>query len=341
MTHTVKARTRDAVLLSAAVVAAALAVPALPPLGLPLAALPMALLCYSGLQALALLAALAGAAAATFAYGPVYGALTALLLLAAGPLATRLLRTRRVWQVVAVLSAVAFVAIVGAEAARSSMAGSDLVTDMRKQIEGVSSLWAQTMARSLPEGQTDASFVEDLRREAVAMGMRTWPGTYALIAGLTALLSVRAAAFAGRKRGADIRTPAPLAEVDLPWHVVWGVIAAFALLAYAAWARAPGGWASMAGTNAMIVCGTLLVVQGAAVSSGLYRKLEAMQNSLALRVTLVAGLVAMVILGPPLLVVLLAVVGGADLWLNFRRLPREGGERPPSPTEPTPGQGLD
>lgn len=327
-------------MLTVAVLAASILVPALPPIGLPLVALPLAWLCYSGATWLALGASVAGAAL-VWALDPVYGGLTLVLMLAAGPLAAKLLRSMRLWKVVALLAVIAFVTIVGTEAVRSSADGSDLATDMRKQVTVVADAWAVALEDSLPEGTADEGAVAELRAEAVRLGMLTWPSTYALIAGLAALLAARAVAHAARKLHALPRPVEPLARLDLSWHVVWGVIAALGLLAAARGMKAPDGVASMLGVNLLIVSASLLFAQGLGVAVGLYRKLETMENSGSLRVTLVAGMLATIVLGAPVLFGSLAVVGLADLWANFRGLPRDGKERPPSSLEPMSRHGLD
>jgi hypothetical protein len=115
--------------------------------------------------------------------------------------------------------------------------------------------------------------------------------------------------------------PRPLVAFDVSIHVVWPLIAGLGLIAWAFGFDMQTSWPAMIGYNLVIVMSSVLAVQGLGVTEFTMRRFRL---GILLRV-LAYGLLLLLL--PQAFVPLLAVLGAADLWVNFRKLPR--GDEPP------------
>ena len=176
------------------------------------------------------------------------------------------------------------------------------------------------------EGLTVAGFVGGAIEEMVAQAgvfgemqdalASSWPALMVSMNGLAAILSVALVGRAGAMRGAAVRPLPPLAKLDLdPWLTVMP-IAAIALLAASRLPVAQAGTAGTVGLNVLIVARWVFFLQGVAVFAGLYERAGFPRFTRAAGYALLGVTEA--------LVPLVSLTGLADVWLNMRRLPRDG-----------------
>jgi hypothetical protein len=142
-----------------------------------------------------------------------------------------------------------------------------------------------------------------------------WPSLVVTMNGFAAVLSVVGVGFVGiRSRAGTSRFPA-VASIDLdPRTVVPGIIG-IALLAAG---RLPVGFAPLLdaiGRNVLLVVRWVFFLQGVAIFAALYERAKYGRAARSLGYVLL-GVTEM-------LIPLVSLTGLADVWLNFRRLPRE------------------
>lgn len=326
------AEARDYAFVTAACLAGGLLVPQFAVLGVPLCAFGLAWLAYrfgiaSSIGAAVFTTAVVAAALAVRVPGsplpPQSFAVTVLsiapALLAAGPMAAVMLRTRAGLRVTAIIAGASFAGTIAAAALDAALSGTDLV--------GVTQRLVQTMTDAVKttQGQAGGAVLQqqlDLVR-AIAMA---WPALELLGAIAAGAVSVAAVSWVAKRLGVHVKRLPPLERLDLDWNLSWVAVAGFGLLAWASYARQPDGVVAFLGWNVMVIARGLLFVQGLAVFAGLYRK--ARLGPLG-RVLGYAFLVlAEIVIPPPVPIGLVSVTGLADLWINIRRLPRKGSEGP-------------
>jgi hypothetical protein len=144
----------------------------------------------------------------------------------------------------------------------------------------------------------------------------SWPG---LLVSMNAFAAVLVAAIVGRagvRRGATVRPIPPLARLDLDPRVAVLPIVAIALLAAGRIPAAIGPALEVTGMNVLIVARWVFFLQGIAVFAGLYERAGFSRTTRALGYALLGVTEA--------LLPLVSLTGLADVWLNMRRLPRDG-----------------
>jgi uncharacterized protein YybS (DUF2232 family) len=145
--------------------------------------------------------------------------------------------------------------------------------------------------------------------------LRVWPSLLAVIHGLSALMSVAAVGMVASRFGVRVNAFPSLHLFDLDARVALLPIAAAGLFAAD---RFSGGDVEMLGMladNALIVARWTFFLQGIAVFAGVYQRVGLGRFSRSLGYMLLG--VAEVLLP------LVSLTGLADVWVNFRRLPRE------------------
>jgi hypothetical protein len=299
-----------------------------PVVGLPIAAAALAGLVYGGRGGLALLTSVAaGILAGLIAHAsglyvvvfPLVGvaadaaatcwftALTVASFVLVGPGTVRLMRTGSPYRAIAVVVlglSVAQALLLSMFAAQAGQTVQELVGTVATQMvtqAGVSGDMADAISSS-------------------------WPGLLVSMNAIAALLIAVLVGRAGVRNHAAVRTLPPLARLDLDPRMAILPIAAIAFLASGRLPLASAEAIGVAGANLLVVARWLFFLQGVAVFAGLYERAGFS------RTTRAAGYVLLGV--TEALLPLVSLTGLADIWLNMRRLPRDGVvpetvERPP------------
>jgi hypothetical protein len=294
---------------------------AIPPVGLPLAALVLGRFVYAGAGTLAIVTALLGAVAPAL-FSVVVPAISDVSMIAMTlPVllglvwAARAVRRLKAWQVFAVITLVAFVGFIATTAIGYGSAGASLSEGIAAEVDIVMDGFDELFLSTTMDATARLSYGS--LRESLRMWLRQiWPGLNLVMIALGAALSTLLLARLSRAHGVETSGPAPLDRIDVSWHMVWPLIAALGILAATFYAERAGGVAAGIGWNLLIVSLAVFVVQGLGVS-------EASLKRLRLRMVprvLIYGLM----LWTGALMPVLALLGVADMWVNFRRLPRNG-----------------
>jgi hypothetical protein len=192
---------------------------------------------------------------------------------------------------------------------------------------GLSSMQAAVLwSLAMTAGQTVPALVGGVVAEVAAQTgafadmeeaiVSSWPGLLVSMNAFTAVVVAVIVGRAGVRRGAVVRPLPPLARVDLDPRMAIVPIVAIALLAAG---RIPASFApalDAVGVNVLIVARWVFFLQGVAVFAELYERAGFS------RMTRVAGYVLLGV--TEALLPLVSLTGLADIWLNMRRLPRDG-----------------
>lgn len=155
-----------------------------------------------------------------------------------------------------------------------------------------------------------------LAEEMVETAVRLWPGALVVQSGLIAIVVVMVVGLAGRRVGVELRRFPPLADFDLDARAALLPIVAVALMAAARLSGQGDTWLETAGVNVLMVARFVFFVQGVAVFAGLYRKANVSRTMRGF---------GFVVLGvTELFVPAVSLTGLADVWINIRRLSRDG-----------------
>jgi uncharacterized protein YybS (DUF2232 family) len=283
-----------------------------PFLGVPIAASALAWLWFRGMKLPAVIVAV-GCGAATFASdlaGPIY---VTLWLLVAGPLAASMLRKRSLTSVVLVVTILMSGIWIGVLTGAAAYEGKNV------QVLMVSLVDTATEPALRQVVGTDQG-AEETRKQIDGMAetfTRMWPAVFVIVSFLTALFSVSAVAMVARASGTDVSGSQALQELDMSPHVVWALIVGVGMIAadkfLVGWS---GGILGIAGENIVRVTQWVLFVQGVAVFAGLYRRAGFSRLSRSLGYVLL-GITEM-------LLPLVSLTGLVDLFVNIRKLPRDG-----------------
>jgi uncharacterized protein YybS (DUF2232 family) len=254
------------------------------------------------------------------AYGPLVGALTGLVLAVAGPIATRLVRSWTAWQVAGLIAAAALLVSAGVavmEIVSSGLGASGYVD--RSVSEVVRAIAPVAAAQGLKVSAAEQAKLVQLGLYALL------PAMTLLMSVLAGLVSVKVVTWVGQRSGESVRTLPSLPELDLSWHFVWLVIAALAVGATDAFLHFRYVWLEILGVYLLLPARVLMYAQGMGVFSWLYRRAH---MSGVMRTVNYVLLTVVELAGLPVV----GLVGVADLWLNFRGLPRIG-TVPQAPTD--------
>lgn len=309
---------RSTAMLVAGVVVAALAMTLFhPALTLPVAGACLAALCFGG-QGLIALVTSVGAGVLTSLVGQtsayvvgfpligvtlaarapyVLGALAIGSLLLLGPITAGLMRRRPPFETTFVLAAGLSVMQVVALASLASGAGQTLTQFVATAFANVTSQVGQ-----LADAQ-DALVV-------------AWPSMIVALNGFTAILTIAGAGVAAARLGVDTQRLPPLAAIDLDPRMVVLPIVAIALLAASRLPLEISSTLDVVGTNLLMVARWMFFLQGLAMFAGLYERAKFGRTARSLGYVLLGVTEA--------LIPLVSLTGLADIWLNLRRLPRDG-----------------
>lgn len=316
-------RMRPAVAIAVCLVGAVVAT-MFPFVGIPVAAGGLASLWFGGRKTTAVLAALGGGAATLVTALPsptpsaIVGAVhIALWLLVAGPLAAVLLRR---WQAVNVLLVVAGLSVVlmaGLFGITAALQAENVQTFVSSQVRSIiEPLVTQALAPDAAAGEVPEEVAEQID-ELVDGAVRAWPSAVAVEAGLAAMLALVVVGTVAVRSGVAVRSVPRFEALDLSPHVVWGLIAGIGLVAAD---KFLGGWnggvLGLVGENAMRITQWVLFVQGVAVFAALYKKVG---------IGRLSRMFGFILLGvTEAFVPLVSLTGLIDMWVNVRKLPRDG-----------------
>ena len=291
-----------------------------PVVGLPIAAAGSAALVYRRLTPVAVAASvvgglLAGALASTTLYTvivPLVGVeivewaavvstvLAVASLVLVGPVGARAMRSLSPFVVTAMLAAGLSALQLAALWALASGVGQGLQSYLAEAIVGM-------IAATGGTGLVEETIVS------------LWPSMMVALNGFASLASVAAIGAMARRAGVAVRQYPALPAVDLDPRAALLPITAIVLLAAS---RLQVGWAGTAetvGVNLLVVARWVFFLQGVAVFAGLYQRAG---------VSRPVRLLGFALLGvTEALLPLVSLTGLADVWLNIRRLPRDGAGR--------------
>jgi hypothetical protein len=280
-------------------------------LGLPLAAFALGWITYRyGVRTSTALAIAASLPVAFFGQSvlgvsPLDAVYVAVALLAVGPGAAVALRRYSAFTVVAAVAAVVAVAFLVAPVGNQTLLGS---------LDFTRVFWnALASSGSIKD---PAAFRATIPA-AIAQVRMAWPSTVFYTMGLGALASIPLVGRAARMQDQVVNRYPALADLDLTFHVVWPAIAGLALVAAGTlWGKSQGPVYAV-GYNTLIIVRPALALQGLATFAALYRRVGAG------RVWRTIGYVLLV--ATEFLLPSVSVLGVADLFFNFRKLPRHQG----------------
>ncbi|PKQ38237.1 MAG: hypothetical protein CVT59_03150 [Actinobacteria bacterium HGW-Actinobacteria-1] len=294
----------------------------MPYFGLPVAAGALAWLWYRG-QRLATFAVAIVSGGLTFLLNPAGPLYVIPFLLIVGPLVAVLVQHRSVATALFVstvlMSSVWFGMVVGAASAQDMSVNGFLDSVVKTVTQP---------ARDSIVGDTAAA--RDSREQITYLETavaRLWPAVIVIMSFFTALGTVLAVALSARASGAVVKSPPELDRLDLSPHVVWGLIVGGALLAADTFL---GGWhggvLGAVGENMLRITQWVLFLQGVAVFAGLYKRAGFSPLSKAFGYVLLGITEAFL--------PLVSLTGLVDMFVNVRKLPRDGvAQVAPPPTD--------
>jgi Predicted membrane protein (DUF2232) len=298
------AKTRDALLLSAAVVLGVLVPPAFAIVGLPIAAAGLAGLAYQRRLVNAAVAVAVGIALVALVQG--IGAAYVAPALAAIALAVILLPRIDAQWVGALLTAV----LGSAEAVHDYL-----------QIRAMHQTPQQAITRMV-DSVSSSTATAQMKLDTAKLLYELLPMLYFVSGLLAAIVVILAVAWAARRSNRTLKVPS-LAKLDLTPHVLWPFIVGVLAVA-ASYGRVPYSSALWTvGLNFVVCVSVLFALQGVGVVAGM---LDRISVGRGVRVWAWVALAVFDVFMP-----VASFVGLLDFWVNFRRLPRDGAN-PPSPT---------
>jgi hypothetical protein len=313
---------RDTLFAAVACVAAGQVALSAPFLGLPLCALALGWLVYKRGMSIAIGGVLATGAVVVWLGGPIVGALLVVVLLVTGPWAARSLTRRSPWwaflgvTIVAVVGSIGTLALEGVSRHVSLLGEIGLLAN-----EMASAMKAYAVAQNT--SAADATALATAMRLAV---QQTWLTTYLLAAGLGALLSIYALGWAAKRAEVEVDGLPPLKDLDLSFHLTWLVVLGLALMAASRFMGTGVDALGIIGINLMILARGALFIQGLAVFAGLYNKANIGWFGRTLGYVFLV--ITEVITPAPVPIGLVSITGLVDLWVNIRKVPRQGMEPP-------------
>lgn len=305
-------------LIAVSAVGWAVAIPVAPVFGVPMMALSLALLAYrKGKTAAWAVAALA--AVLVILVDRVSALLVVPSAMAATAAASALKKNSAI-KVAVLLSAVVFAGYASMTVGMFLVRGHS-ITEVATSAPRLVYEEAAAEVEALPLSAADEkALLGELReaRKTLSEGFGLLPMMFVLMAAVTGVLTVVAVSWAGRRTDVGVGRLPPLSSVDLsPWLVLVLVLAV-AFLAAASFTGRTGGWMAQIGWNLFGVARWTFFVQGLAVLSALHEKAGYGPGRRAFGY-IVAFLAEVFVFATSLM-------GLVDMWVNFRRLPRDGRE---------------
>ncbi len=253
--------------------------------------------------------------------GPIY--VTAWLLIA-GPLVASLVQKRSA--VVAVLVSTVLMSLVWLGLF------SGLAISEGTSVNGYMTSLVKTATQPALDATTGSTAEKTQVREQITLVEETftrlWPAIIWVMSFFTTLGVVLAVSFSARASRVTVASPPELERFDLSPHMVWGLIVGGGMLAAD---KFLGGWnggvLGVAGENLLRITEWVFFLQGVAVFASLYKRAGFS------RVTKMFGFVLLGITEAYL--PLVSLTGLVDVFVNIRKLPRDGeAETPLPPAEP-------
>jgi len=154
----------------------------------------------------------------------------------------------------------------------------------------------------------------------------TWPSLVILMSALVALMSMAAATVAAARVGNRVERVVPIARFDLDVRFVALPVVALVLLAASRLPLEASETVAVVATNVVAIARWVFFVQGIAVFAALYERVG-LGRGVRMLGYLLLGITEV-------LLPLVSLTGLADIWLNVRKLPRDG--RPAGAVETPP-----
>lgn len=288
-----------------------------PVVGVPVAASAIAVLWARGRRSLAIVGAVAGGAAAT-----ALSSVSAYILfvpLMGVPVTARVPYVHFTWLTVSLL--VCSILTVGLLRRLGALSVVGIVTLALSAVEliAVASL-ASGAGLSATEYVTAATremaALAGMAEELVDAFVEGWPALMVTMSGATSLFAVAAVAGSASRFEPRVRRFPALADLDLDPKMALLAIVAVGALAIGRFVADTAPAVEQAGMNLLVVARMVFLLQGVAVFAGLYRRAG---------VSRPIRFLGFAILGvTEMLFPAVSLTGLADIWLNLRRLPRDG-----------------
>ncbi|MHB1136756.1 MAG: DUF2232 domain-containing protein [Coriobacteriia bacterium] len=154
----------------------------------------------------------------------------------------------------------------------------------------------------------------------------SWPAMLVAMNMFTALFVVVVAGVAGSRLDPLVRPFPALADVDLDPRVSLLAIVTVALLAVGRLTASSVPLIEQMGMNLLVVARMVFLLQGLAVFAGLYRRAKVSRPVRALGFALLGA--------TEMIIPAVSLTGLADIWVNLRRMPRDGAT-PATPSGPS------
>ena len=154
----------------------------------------------------------------------------------------------------------------------------------------------------------------------------TWPALLVVMSMLAALFVVVVAGTSGSRLDPRIKAFPALADVDLDPRVALLAIVTVALLAVGRLTASSVPVIEQSGMNLLVIARMVFFLQGLAVFAGLYRRANVSRPVRVLGFALLGA--------TEMMIPAVSLTGLADIWLNLRRLSRDGAT-PAAPSGPS------
>jgi len=158
--------------------------------------------------------------------------------------------------------------------------------------------------------------VLEVTPEVVGTMAELWPSLVLTTSVLTGVLAMVGTGTVARRSGATIRSLPGLAALDLsPWLTLLPIVG-LALYVASTLATPVAGLLESGGVNVLIVARWVFFFQGLAVFASLFDRVKLGRTGRLIGYPMVCA--------AEIMLPTVSLIGLADIWLNLRRLPREG-----------------
>jgi hypothetical protein len=190
----------------------------------------------------------------------------------------------------------------------------EIWTEFQNQVEQL--VVAPEQPEEVPSGPEERELIErhrELALKGVRWMLRLFPAEILVFNLFQVLGVVTLAGWMAQRRG-EPPTLLPVTEWQVPFRAIWPLVVGLALVSLRSMPL------TVLGLNILVVMVAVFAVQGLSV-------LLSMMGRLSLRTRVLwLGVCALTV--PPLLIAFAAVLGTADLWLDFRKLRTASPESP-------------